>query len=290
LISENTSTLNVVSYVSRLSHLEYYATDHNVDKVAVFPGAAYLEIACVVGTLAGEQKVSRLKDVMWSYPVIFNDASVEIQTFLNTIGDSTEFRITSQTASYETQLHAEGKILFEKSTMDPGKDSFNIEKIKEKCSTLLSSEEFYANFLKIGFEYKKSFQSVQNVFIGDGCCLSKLLLPNHLNADTEKYILHPALFDGVLQTVSALIVTDEIDEIFVPFAIDEIELIRPLTKNCYVYADFSQQKVSKSNKFNRYQLLVLSESGQLLVRIKNFYLRPMAKQQISIPKQAVLSL
>src|SRR5262245_64842453 len=47
LISYNSSTLKEVSFSSALPDTAFYAVDHKVNGERVFPGAGFLEMACV---------------------------------------------------------------------------------------------------------------------------------------------------------------------------------------------------------------------------------------------------
>lgn len=59
LISHNVSTLKTVSFTSLLEEQAYYAQDHKVNGESIFPGAGFIEIGCIAGSIAGECKISR---------------------------------------------------------------------------------------------------------------------------------------------------------------------------------------------------------------------------------------
>lgn len=282
LIGENTSTMKAVCFTSRLSANEYYARDHLVNGQAIYPGSAYLEMGCIASSLVSGEKVRFIKDLIWSSPLTFEGQDCQARTSLEEVADGIEFRITSQTADYETQLHAEGRVVFSDSSEAQNLDLVGIEAFKANSTQVMSKAQFYVYFKDIGFEYRANFQSVEEVYIGHGACLSKLALPEPLRKGAHEYLLHPSLLDGVLQSVSALINKQEVDEVYVPFAVDHIELIKPITPNCYVLTQLNQSKDNNSSKFNSYDMLVLSESGQVLIHIKNFYVRSLGTKRTSL--------
>jgi polyketide synthase PksL len=95
LVSHNSSTLSAVSFSSVLSDDAFYAVDHQVNGEKIFPGAGFLEIACLSGTIAGEQKVCKIKDIVWAAPLSLQHGPQTAQIFLKTIGDGTEYQVTA---------------------------------------------------------------------------------------------------------------------------------------------------------------------------------------------------
>lgn len=276
LIDKNVSTMKTTCFTSRLSASDYYARDHLVNGQAIYPGSAYVEMGCIASSLVSEGKVRVIKDLIWSSPLVFEGQDDRVvKTSLEEVADGIEFRVTSHTEAYGTQLHADGKVVFEHSAEDTHTVPIDIDTFKAKSVQTVSKSEFYRYFEEIGFEYKASFQSIEEVHIGVEKCLSKVVLPESLVNEAHEYLLHPTLLDGVFQSISALIDKAEIDEIFVPFAVDHIELIKPITKSCYVLTEQNRSQSTNNSKFKSYDMFVLSESGQLLVHIKNLYVRPL---------------
>ena len=109
--------------------------------------------------------------------------------------------------------------------------------------------------------------------IGNGCALAKLSLDPSLAKDFDQYVLHPCLIDGALQTVVALLAADEGGVPHLPFAIDEIEILGSLTPRCHVLVERSRDSVGASTGILQFNVHILSESGETLVKITNFYVR-----------------
>ena len=111
-------------------------------------------------------------------------------------------------------------------------------------------------------------------------------------------MLHPCLIDGALQTVVALLAADEGGVPHLPFAIDEIEIFGSLTPRCHVLVERSSDIVGASTGILQFNVHILSESGETLVKITNFYVRalvpptppPMPPSSDAMKERAPLSL
>jgi hypothetical protein len=105
-----------------------------------------------------------------------------------------------------------------------------------------------------------------------------LKIANHLKADFDQFILHPSLLDGALQTVAGLISGIESSTPYLPFAIDEIEIIRSLPQTCYAYVEYSDSEKQNHKDVKRFNIQLLNEDGVVLVQVKNFYARALGKK------------
>ena len=209
----------------------------------------------------------------------FQKGSQRVQTSLKPIGNTTEYIITSLNDENEKIVHSEGKLLFQNGTRQSTvlEKNISIQMLKEQCSKPQDGTHYYDIFRNFGFNYGPAFQTIQELYINDSYALSKLKIANHLKADFYDFILHPSLIDGALQTVAGLIGGMELSTPYLPFAIDEIEIIRSLPQTCYTYvefADFEKQIQADLKKFN---IKLLNEGGDVLVKLKNFYVRANSK-------------
>ena len=72
----------------------------------------------------------------------------------------------------------------------------------------------------------------------------------------------------------ALLAADEGGVPHLPFAIDEIEILGSLTPRCHVLVERSSDSVgAASTGILQFNVHILSESGETLVKITNFYVR-----------------
>ncbi len=103
-----------VSFSSSLSDAGFYAVDHRVHEERVFPGAGFLEMACISGNIASEQKVHRIRDVVWMRPLTFRGGAQPLRTVLRQLGNGIEYEISSLDDEGETIVHSEGRLGFDK--------------------------------------------------------------------------------------------------------------------------------------------------------------------------------
>ncbi|MCH2193536.1 SDR family NAD(P)-dependent oxidoreductase [Kordia sp.] len=274
LVSHNISTLRSIGFESSLHPNEYYAKDHKINDVAVFPGAGFIEMATVCGNIAGERKARKIKEIVWMHPLTFENASKSVQTYLEQKGNATYYQISSLNDKNELVTHSEGRIVFENTrNTSQETDQIAITALQEKCHTSIDSHAYYDSFKESGIAYKEAFQTIQELHISDTYALAKLTLDAKLNPDFDRYILHPSIFDGAMQTVAGLLANADIKEAHLPFAIDELEMIRPLTSTCYVIAEFADTDTAVQSDIKKFNIKIVNKKGALLVQVHNFYAR-----------------
>ncbi|TQV86001.1 SDR family NAD(P)-dependent oxidoreductase [Aliikangiella coralliicola] len=284
LVSYNSSTLKQVSFSSALSDDEFYALEHRVNGEKIFPGAGFMEMACIAGNIAGEQRVAKIKDIVWIHPLSFSNGPQLVQTFMKTIGNSTEYEITSLDEENERIVHSEGRLFFEAdlqadSIVDNQKETtFSIQQLKSQCSAPQNGNLYYENFKSFGFDYGPAFQAIEAFYVNDNFALSQLKIADYLKADFDQYILHPCIIDSALQTVVGLIGRLESGTPYLPFALDEVEIIRPITHNCYAYVESADTEGHQQGDFKKFNIQLLNERGEVLVRMKDFYVRALTKE------------
>ncbi|UXI65992.1 SDR family NAD(P)-dependent oxidoreductase [Tahibacter amnicola] len=293
LISHNASTLQRVCFDAALVADQYYARDHRIQGQAVFPGSGFIEMACIAATVAGERRVRRLKDIYWVKPLSLAEPQHDLKIGLsNANGDSVEFVVTTIDDDHESVVHCEGRAFFDDRSGSESSSRESLPQWRQRCGESHDGERYYALFQRIGFDYGPTFRVIDEVAIGNGCALARLVLEPSLAKDFEQYVLHPCLIDGALQTVVALLAADEGGVPHLPFAIDEIEILGSLTPRCLVLVERSSDNAGTSAGILVFNIHVLSESGETLVKITNFYVRALvpSPSRIATNERAHLSM
>ncbi|GAA4798003.1 hypothetical protein GCM10023307_25010 [Lysobacter hankyongensis] len=277
LISHNASTLDQVRFDAALDGNRYYARDHRIQGQAVFPGAGFIEMACVAASIAGQRRVRSLRDIYWVQPLSLTDPQQDLKIGLRSAngagGNAAEFAITTVDVDQETVVHCEGRALFDDGRDAESASQPSLAEWRQRCGERHDGERYYRIFQTLGFDYGPTFRVIQEVAIGEGCALARLALDPSLSKDFEQYILHPTLIDGALQTVVALLAADEGGVPHLPFAIDEIEILGSLTPHCHVLVERSGDAGAAGTGILQFNIHILSESGETLVKISNFYVR-----------------
>jgi len=283
LIGYNSSTLKEVRFSSSLPDTAFYAVDHRVNDERFFPGAGFLEMACIAGNIAGEQRVRKIKDIVWVQPLIFLTGPQALQTSLKRIGDGVEYTISSADGENETIDHSEGRLDFSDDWTKPAgapantEDRIPIQALKAQCGRPRQAAAFYRKFSDYGLQYGPSFQTLREIYINGAFALSKLKIPDHLKGDFDQFILHPSMIDGALQTIAALAGGGDSTMPHLPFALDEVEIVRPLSLTCYAYAEYSDSQMRNHTGARKFNIRILNESGNVLVALRNLYVRPIGR-------------
>ncbi|WP_129645085.1 SDR family NAD(P)-dependent oxidoreductase [Peristeroidobacter agariperforans] len=285
LVSHNSSTLKEVSFSSLLSATEFYARDHKVNEEMIFPGAGYLEIARAAGSIAASARVTGIKDVVWVQPLMFSTESQLVQTAFQAGDGEAQYTITSFGENNEKVVHAEGIVQFEADGAEPSmlEAHLPIESLKVQCPKRIGGASYYDQVEKSGLSYGPSFRTVQELYIGDSFALSRLRLPDELASDLDEYVLHPSIVDGALQTVSGLIGRVETSVPYLPFAIEEVQILRSTAPACYVHVEAAGAESQGNAEVRKFNLQITNEQGLVLVKISKFCVRSFKFTPAGVP-------
>src|SRR5262249_12478361 len=292
LISYNSSTLKEVSFSSSLSDTAFYALDHKVNEEGIFPGAGFLEMACIAGNIAAEHRVRKITDVVWVRPLSFRKGPQAVRTFLKYAGDIVEYVISSSDEENETILHSEGKLAFTSAWAAPADAELHIpiETLKAQCAQREDGTAYYSRFRKYGLNYGPSFQVIQEIYINDSFALARLKIPDLLKSDFGQFILHPSMIDGALQTVGGLVGGPESVTPHLPFALDEVDILHPVRQTCYAYAEFANSREQNQAGIRKFNIRLLNESGDVLINFRNLFVRALATAQTDLPSSQAAGL
>ncbi|MGA3089271.1 MAG: SDR family NAD(P)-dependent oxidoreductase, partial [Terriglobales bacterium] len=288
LISHNSSTLKEVSFSSALSDTAFYAVDHRVNEESIFPGAGFLEMACIAGNIAGEQRVRKIKDIVWVQPLSFRKGPQTLRTLLKPMGDDVEYSIMSLDDENEVILHSEGRLTFRNAGADPDEteEPIPIQALKAQCASPEDGAAYYDAFRKYGVHHGLSFRTIQEIYVNPCFALSKLKIGDHLKNDFGRFILHPSMIDGALQTAAGLLGRLESATPHLPFALDELDIVHPVRETCYAYAEFAESQAQNHAGVRKLNIRLLNESGDVLIKFKSLFFRALAKAHPSLRSPA----
>ncbi len=81
----------------------------------------------------------------------------------------------------------------------------DIGALKAQCGlSILTSEQCYSLFSKIGIDYGPGQQGIQQIHIGSNQALAELRSPSFLEETADQYVLHPCMLDSALQATIGL--------------------------------------------------------------------------------------
>jgi hypothetical protein len=181
--------------------------------------------------------------------------------------------VTSTDDYGDVVVHSEGSLLFDAVSAAPSKG--DVKALITPQMQQQTAAQYYQTFEQNGFQYGPSFRPV-NTFWSDGSkAIAKLALDNACLSDFDEYLLHPSLIDGALQTVVGLISVTTSGTPYMPFVLNEVLIHRPLTANCYAVAEFAED--GQQADIKKFNIAIVSESGEVLVSLNEFYVRALVE-------------
>jgi polyketide synthase PksL len=274
LVSYNASNLHETRYASLLMRDAFYARDHRINGVGIMPGAAWLEIARVAGSLGGVGTVARLRDVVFVQPLTFVDPVRIATTTLQRIGDEVTFAIASQHSQYGTVVHCEGVVdvgLAHRDGETP--TQVPVAALLQRSERSVDHDTCYTRFHQTGLEYGPSFRTIQTMHVGPGFVLARLSIDASPMNMRGEFGLHPALIDGALQSLSGFASDEPGTGPFLPFAIDEIAIYGVPPDDCFVHVFDSTQTAKGREGLRKFDLHIANDDGDVLVAIRGLSVR-----------------
>lgn len=202
--------------------------DHQIDNKKLFPGVGYIQLAYETIQKVGFAKNITFNNILWLKPLVINEQPVELEVHLDTEDDQMTYKIISD-INGESAVHSKGQ--FEMGAL-PKQESLPLHEIQKRCTSVLKGKDLYQRLATIGMTYGPYFQGVQQIWSNSKEALGYLQLASDDEQDLT-HTIHPSLMDAALHTISGLI---ESEKPMLPFAIDRIEIYRPLEKEVYAYA------------------------------------------------------
>lgn len=269
LIDANASTFRRQIFKKRFTDGEFFIYDHRVSGIQTLPGVAYLELARKAGELASGRIVRKIKNIVWVSPItVENSQPTEAEIELKPNGESVHFEVSQRLATGGKRLACQGKLVYASPVeLTTTADYIDLEGIKSRCAKVIAGAQAYPLFNTLGLNLGPSFQVLRDVYRSDSETLGSLQIPGVRQGDFGDYVLHPSIVDGAFQAGMGAAVGAELDEMFIPYSIGEVEILHPLSETCYSYitavddARKSKANLAKSN------VLIVDDTGKVLVKI-----------------------
>ncbi len=272
LIDDNISTQNTIRFRKQFSGYEFYLDEHQINDESVLPGVVCIEMARAAMELSSiARPVAAIDNIMWQKTMKKIDLINPVHVILIPGDHSVVFLITDHTESTE---FVKGEFQYSKDIISPDGTMLDIQTLKSSLLHRQTTEEIYNYFKQAGIVYGPHFQVIQDLQFNDTQVLAELALAASLLTDSNEFILHPCLFDGILQTTQALLKQRE--TLYIPLSIQHMKQYAALPRTCFVYV----HEVSQGNQQNlvNCNIQVLDHAGALVLNIDGFTLRAIAKK------------
>ncbi|MEX3612468.1 MAG: amino acid adenylation domain-containing protein, partial [Burkholderia gladioli] len=295
LLHGNTSDFAAHRYSSRFGGEEFFLADHVMGGHKVLPGVAHLEMAraAFAQAIAAPQVALELRDVVWIRPVGV-DAPLDVHTALLPQADgSADFEIYSQPdAAGERIVHSQGRAM-PVGTAEGEAEPLALDALRRQLAQAYrDAASYYRDFEQGGASYGPAFRALEQLWLGDGQALARLVLPAARHDGAERYGLHPSLLDAAVQ--AAFIGIDALRAAAgvagaeqggsLPFELKRVQLLAPCRPVMWAWVRYTQG-VGAGERVQRMDVDLCDEQGQIRVRLHG-----LARLAAPAPKLAAPSL
>lgn len=238
--------------------------DHQIEKMIVVPGAAYVEAGLAIHEKEFGNSACTLQNLEFNQVLVVDEK--RIQMFHTTYNpDSKKYSVYSRYRedSSPWTLHASGRLL--KDTISRDIPSIDFKGIKKRCTSEADAKEFYKSLDARGLMYGPWFQGVKQIFKGNNEVLVKLEGHDSLIRNQDNYLLHPTLLDSGFQSMVAIVSDGSSNpNPFVPVNIKQVMFYTSPGSECWSYCRITERTDSSITG----DLILFDDSGEVLVALE----------------------
>ena len=267
-----------------------WLADHRVERMPLFPAAAYIEIGLAVSMELFGQGPRAITDLR-IHKALFLSAEkpVTLQTVVRVGSSSAQGIATnmrgedsralsfacysladselrgSQESSAWTLLASGSVSVVEEPLAEniPAPIDISAERLQQ-FPLRETGQEFYDG-IQTGFEFGDNLRAVQAAWIGDRHAITSIKLTSAMIADSEHYMLHPALIDACLHSLIGC--RSSTPTLALPNRMEKVELFELPAPDEQLWFEGTSVRTESGN---RAQLALYGESGRCLLRITNY--------------------
>lgn len=264
-LERNESTIHSGRFVKNLQKTEFILEDHLVANNHVVPGVCHLEMARAAGEAYLREKVTGIKNIWFSNKIDLEDNdALAVCCEIEKHNGEVKF-VIKENQGESPKVFSSGSL--ELLELQP-RDSLDLKAIRKRCDTAIAIPEFYKKFVRIGIVQKHSFQVCEEFHTNGNEALAKIKLPKSLKSAFSRFMFHPSLMDGAVQTAMIQLLYLLQKEIpIVPFSFEKVLFHKPLTETVYVYSKLENLEAKT------FSLMVLDETGNVLAELTHFILK-----------------
>jgi acyl transferase domain-containing protein/NADPH:quinone reductase-like Zn-dependent oxidoreductase/NAD(P)-dependent dehydrogenase (short-subunit alcohol dehydrogenase family)/acyl carrier protein len=218
-----------------------YLSDHRVQNEAVFPGAGYVEmVLAAAAEVHGKAPVALEEVVFERMMAVPEQGERRVQVVLvDEEPGRSSFQVSSREPGGKTWVsHATGRL-----RTGVGAPGARVSKerprvIQARCQKMLDAGALYATMEEGGLSYGKSFQGIEQLWLGSSEGLGRVLLPADVAAHADAYQVHPALLDACFQVLLGIHLATKLAAAgtWVLAGVDRLRIHRALGQEVWVHA------------------------------------------------------
>jgi acyl transferase domain-containing protein/tryptophanase/pimeloyl-ACP methyl ester carboxylesterase/NAD(P)-dependent dehydrogenase (short-subunit alcohol dehydrogenase family) len=236
----------------------FYCRDHRVRGARWLPGALLLEWVRAAGAKSG---VTCIENARWSSAIdLESEASdtVAVELDESAGGGRALFRVIHGGRTCATGVVYGGESVGTAERLD-------VAALRQRCTSPIACEQLYAQMARGGLQYGDSFQVMRSLWTGSGECVARI---ERRQSSAERFVLDPALLDGVLQSVAAL-AND--GKTYVPFELERLRANGALPDVLWVHV----RELAAGSGRRSFALRVADERMNVVLEISRFEISPL---------------
>ena len=245
-----------------------YLPDHRVDRHAVLPAAAFVEMAAAaVARVTGESAV-RLDELRLVRALFLPEGGEAVTVEIRLEPETGSFLVRSGDPQSDGgwTLHGMGGYATDHVPGPPNAES--PEEIRERLKEIVDADTGYRRFAETGLHYGPAFRGLREIRRRDGEALGEAVLPESLEP-TGYTFFHPALLDACFQVLLGAAPWSLLAEgkrLFLPVGIRRATFFHASGRRVFCHARLTHG----GERLLEADLDLLDPDGRLLARIEGF--------------------
>ncbi|WP_375772899.1 acyltransferase domain-containing protein [Archangium gephyra] len=180
--------------------------EHTVAGAALLPSTLFPLLAVEAARRAGGASSQGLSGLVFGAPLALGSSAEqerELQlAWLDPASRPGRFRVSSRRAGEAWTVHADGRVVVEEAASAATEP---LEAVRGRLSRGVPGAELYQAMEANGIVNGPNLRPIEELFAGEGEALARLTVSERAARATHGLPLHPALFDGALQAVGAVL-------------------------------------------------------------------------------------
>jgi acyl transferase domain-containing protein/acyl carrier protein len=249
-----------------------YLADHRVMEANLFPGAGYVEMALAAARAVYGSRRCVVEQVRFEAPTMLRPGpAYMLDTTLDRDTGRVEIHGRSQGTTKWTR-HASARL----SPAVATSPTIDLTAVRARCAEEWDNVRCYEAFRRHGFDYGPSFQSIDELWLGDKEAIGRLSPAAVARNAAEDLILDPIVLDGCFQMLLPLVgVLSDDSAMLMPVGVDEVVLHEPSDQPLWVHATAT----GRSGHELTSDAVLVTEGGRVVVEIHGFRVRVLAAGQ-----------
>ena len=265
-----------------------YLGDHRVYSAAVFPAAAYAEMALAVVQQMGGQRHCALENFKFEKALTLPDSgSVLIQVGASRRLDKVELEYfscaTPESAADDAAWtrHARGTVRHLEVQAVPGIQPLALEDFIAAADEQIGHDTALCMMNAHGLSYGPYFRGIKSLWRRGRQVLAQLALPQEVADELSRDQIHPAVLDLAFQSVAACLDVPQAahrHETLLPVALQSLHFYGPPQHAAYAHAVLGDRLPLATQKQLTADVFLLDSAGSILVAARGLVLQRLDRE------------